>query len=646
MLLKLEQKDLLEKAIKFHNQGKFEKAIKLYSGLLKRNKGNLQLLFQIGTANVQLGNNITGIKYLEKFLDLNPNNSSALINIGNAYKNLRKYNEAIISYNKAIKFDVNSSDSYSNRGIAQLNLNRIDDAILSFDKAIEINPKHFFAYNNKGIAQLNLNRIDDAILSFDKAIEIKQDYIEAYNNRASAYKKINKYDKAISDYEKILSLNPDYEYILGNFLHLKMFLGDWKNYETILKKIEFGVNQGLKVIDPFSYLSLVDNPKHAKLVSEIYVKNTLPDPLDNHSLSPNKNKKPKIAYFSSDFHDHPVMHLMMDVFKNHNKQKFDIFGFSMGPDKKDEWRNKVKNYLYQFFDIQKVSDLDVIDLVKRLKIDIAIDLSGYTGNNTRSIFTNRIAPIQISYLGYPGTSGNKNLDYIISDETIIPKSNFKFFSEKVLYLPNCYQANMRQKEVSEKNYSREEFGLPKHGFVYCCFNNNYKITPNIFNSWVKILKRVKNSVLWILNMNDIAMNNLRNEVIKKDFDPKRIIFAPKMNNKDHLKRITLADLFLDTFPYNAHTTASDSVRMGLPIITITGNSFASRVTTSILKNINMGCLITDRIEDYENLAIELGSNHDKFNKLKIKFKDSVSKSTLFNSLKFTQDLENLFLELI
>jgi len=577
---------------------------------------------------------------------LNPNNSSALINIGNAYKNLRKYNEAIISYNKAIKFDVNSSDSYSNRGIAQLNLNRVDDAILSFDKAIEINPKHFFAYNNKGIAQLNLNRIDDSILSFDKAIEIKQDYIEAYNNRASAYKKINKYDKAISDYEKILSLNPDYEYILGNFLHLKMFLGDWKNYETILKKIEFGVNQGLKVIDPFSYLSLVDNPKHAKLVSEIYVKNTLPDPLDYHSLSPNKNKKPKIAYFSSDFHDHPVMHLMMDVFKNHNKQKFDIFGFSMGPDKKDEWRNKVKNYLYQFFDIQKVSDLDVIDLVKRLKIDIAIDLSGYTGNNTRSIFTNRIAPIQISYLGYPGTSGNKNVDYIISDETIIPKSNFKFFSEKVLYLPNCYQANMRQKEVSEKNYSREEFGLPKYGFIYCCFNNNYKITPNIFSSWIKILKGVKNSVLWILNMNDIAMNNLRNEVIKKDFDPKRIIFAPKMNNKDHLKRITLADLFLDTFPYNAHTTASDSVRMGLPIITITGNSFASRVTTSILKNINMDCLITDRIEDYENLAIELGSNHDKFNKLKIKLKDSVSKSTLFNSLKFTQDLENLFLELI
>ena len=612
MLLKFEQKDLLEKAIKFHNQGKFEKAIKLYSGLLKRNKGNLQLLFQIGTANVQLGNNIAGIKYLEKFLDLNPNNSSALINIGNAYKNLRKYNEAIISYNKAIKFDVNSSDSYSNRGIAQL----------------------------------NLNRIDDAILSFDKAIEIKQDYIEAYNNRASAYKKINKYDKAISDYEKILSLNPDYEYILGNFLHLKMFLGDWKNYETILKKIEFGVNQGLKVIDPFSYLSLVDNPNHAKLVSEIYVKNTLPNSLDYHSLPPNKNKKPKIAYFSSDFHDHPVMHLMMDVFKNHNKQKFDIFGFSMGPDKKDEWRNKVKNYLYQFFDIQKVSDLDVIDLVKRLKIDIAIDLSGYTGNNTRSIFTNRIAPIQISYLGYPGTSGNKNLDYIISDETIIPKSNFKFFSEKVLYLPNCYQANMRQKEVSEKNYSREEFGLPKHGFVYCCFNNNYKITPNIFNSWVKILKGVKNSVLWILNTNDIAMNNLRNEVIKKDFDPKRIIFAPKMDNKEHLKRIPLADLFLDTFPYNAHTTASDSVRMGLPIITITGNSFASRVTTSILKNINMDCLITDRIEDYENLAIELGSNHDKFNKLKIKLKDSVSKSTLFNSLKFTQDLENLFLELI
>ena len=646
MLLKVEQKVLLEKAIQLHNQGKFEKAIKLYSSLIKRDKNNLQLLFLIGTANIQSGNNYNGVMYLEKFLDKNPNSAPALINMGNALKNLNKNNEAIINYNKEIKLDPRSADAFSNKGIALVNLSKFDEAIKSFDYAIKINPKHFFAYNNKGNALFKLNRPREAIICFNRAIEIKQDYIEALNGRATAYQKIKIYDKAIFDFEKILMLNPDYEYALGKFLHLKMLNCDWKNYEQIIKKIDYGVQKNLKVIDPFSYLSLVDNPRNAKLVSEIYVKYTLPNVLNNQPLLPNNNKKPKIAYFSSDFHDHPILHLMMDVFKYHNKEKFDIFGFSMGPDKNDKWRNEVKKYFFQFKDISKVSDKDVIDLVKKLKIDIAIDLSGYTGNNFRSIFNNRIAPIQISYLGYPGTSGNKNIDYIISDEIIIPKSNFKFFSEKVLHMPNCYQANMNKKNISEKNYTREEFGLSKDSFVYCCFNNNYKITPIIFDSWIRILKQVKNSVLWILNTNEIAMNNLKKEAKKKELDTKRIIFAEKMNNEEHLKRITLADLFLDTFPYTSHTTASDTVRMGVPIITITGNSFASRVATSILKNLNMENLITDKIENYENLAIELGSNNDKFNKIKIKLNNSVSKSTLFNSLKFTQDLESLFLRLI
>ncbi len=646
MLLKIEQKILLEKAIKFHNHGNFEKAIKLYSKLIKKDKKNLQLLFLIGTANIQLGKNIIGIEFLKKFLDINPNNSPALINIGNAFKNLKKYYESITYYNKAIKLDPRSSDAYSNRGTAELNLNSFEEALLSFDNAIKINPKHFFAYNNKGIALLKLNRFKESIFNFDKAIQINPNYIEAYNSRGSAYKNIKIYDKALSDYERVFELNPNYDFILGKIVHSKMFLCDWKNFDAIIEKINYGLTKRLKVIDPFSYLGIVDNPTHAKLASEIFVESNFPNNQNVQLLLNNKNKKIKIAYFSADFHDHPVLHLMMDVFKNHNKEKFDIHAFSMGPDKNDKWRNEVKNYINQFRDISKVSDLEVINLVRSLKIDIAIDLSGYTGGNNRSIFANRVAPIQISYLGFPGTTALQNMDYIIADETIIPKKKIKYYSEKVIYLPNCYQANMNQREISDKNLSRDQFGLPKDSFIYCCFNNSYKITPHIFSSWLKILNEVENSVLWILKTNDVAADNLKKEAKKAGVDPKRVIFAEKLTNKEHLKRISLADLFLDTFPYNAHTTASDTVRMGVPIITLIGNSFSSRVAASILKNLNMNNLIVEKFEDYEKIAIELGTNIDKFKVTKKLFKNAVSKSQLFDSLKFTEDLENLYSKLI
>ena len=273
-------------------------------------------------------------------------------------------------------------------------------------------------------------------------------------------------------------------------------------------------------------------------------------------------------------------------------------------------------------------------------------MSGLTGNPRSGLFSSRVAPIQINYLGYPGTIGADYMDYIIADEIIIPKENFKHYFEKVLYLPDCYQPNMECRDISKKEFKRSDFGLPERAFIYCSFNNNYKITPDIFEIWMKILNNVHNSVLWILKSNEKATLNLKKEAEIKGINPDRIVLADHLSNDEHLKRIELADLFLDTFPYNAHTTASDAARMGTPIITLKGKSFQSRVGASILNCIAMNDLVTNNKKDYQNLAIELGTNPEKFDKLKKSFKNSVKTSSLFDSNKFTKNLEDLYLKIL
>ncbi len=645
-LLNSEQKLLLDKALALHKKGKIQEAIDLYSKLVEKNDDNSQILFLIGTAYVQISAIQKGINYLKKSLALKPDNASAHSNLGNAYKYLKQHDEAISCYDKAIQLNPNHADSFSNRGIVFLEMRRPDEALENFDKAIKINPNHLFAQSNKGIALKDLNRYDEAIICYDKAIQVNPDFEEPYNNKGNIFKNLKQYDEALKNYQKVIQLNPNYDYILGKILHFKMFLCDWSNFNLLKEKIKKALDKKSKVIEPFSFLGIEDNLSFSKLISEIFVEDKLKKIYENKSLKKYNHKKPKIGYISGDFRDHPVLHLMMDVFKNHDHSKFDVYGFSFGSNKNDKWRNEVKNFFLQFKDIDKISDKDVINLIQDLEIDILIDLTGYTGNPRSRIFSHRVAPIQINYLGYPGTTGLECMDYIIADETIIKEDDFKFYSEKVIYLPNCYQANMNRKEISNKEFKREDFGLPENGIVYCSFNNNYKITPDMFDVWMNIIKKVNNSVLWVLRSNKTAENNLKKEAKNRGIDPDRIIFASFLPNDEHLKRISFADLFLDTFPYNAHTTASDAVRMGVPIVTLIGNSFASRVGASILSSIEMKELITSTKKDYENLAIELGLKQEKLNKIKGRLRVSVENSSLFDSLKFTRNLENLYFKVL
>ena len=418
-------------------------------------------------------------------------------------------------------------------------------------------------------------------------------------------------------------------------------IGDTYNEE--LKTIKNEIKNKKKTIYPFAHMSLIDDPGQQKIITELY--------LENNNLTPSKvninlkNKKIIIGYFSAEFHNHAVMHLMLDVFKNHNKSEFKIYGFSIGP-KKDEWTKKVKVYFDEFIDVSYMSDTEIKSLSKKLKLDIAINLTGHTFNARNSIFFNQVAPKQVNYLGYPGTMGSKFYDYIIADKIVIPEENKKYFSEEVIYLPNCYQANQEKIEVSNKKLNKKDFGLPKDKFIFGCFNNSYKITPLIFKSWMNILKDYESSVLWLLQDQKLGKQNLWEEAEKQEVNKERIIFAERLPAKEHLKRIELIDLFLDTFPYNAHTTASEAIRAGVPILTLKGKSFPSRVASSILTNIGLENLIVSNLKDYETKAISLAKNYKEIESLKNHLAQEKNLSKLFDSKVFTKDLEKIYKKII
>jgi predicted O-linked N-acetylglucosamine transferase (SPINDLY family) len=377
--------------------------------------------------------------------------------------------------------------------------------------------------------------------------------------------------------------------------------------------------------------------------SEIWVQDK--HPFDD-SLGPlvkrAQRDKIRIGYYSADFHNHATAYLMAEFFERHDRSKFELFAFSFGPDKQDGMRQRLTQSFDQFIDVRFNSDKEVAEFSRMLGIDIAVDLKGSTKDHRFGIFSYRAAPVQVSYIGYPGTMGADYIDYLIADKTVVPQEHQKHYSEKIIYLPDSYQVNDRKRVIADKTYTRQELGLPSEGFVFCCFNNNYKITPSVFDSWVRILKAVPNSVLWLFQDNPLAAINLRKEAKARGIDEARLVFAKSMPLDQHLARHSAADLFLDTLPYNAHTTASDALWAGLPLLTCMGESFASRVAASLLKAVGMPELIANTQEEYEAKAIELAQNPDQLNALKQKLQSNCLSAPLFNTEKITRHIEQAY----
>ena len=637
-------KNKYNQALDFFKNRKLNKAKNICEEILKEHPDSFDTLHLLG---------------LILFLNQNYHQSANLINkaikiksdsaeIYNLYSivlmNIKKTDEAIENWNKAIQIKPDYAEAYYNLGNALLSLERLNEAIENYNKAIEIKPNNPEAYFNRGNAFFNFNKLNDAIESYNKAIEIKPDNAAFHYNKGNTLIKLNNLEDALESFNRAIQINPDHNYLLGQYIFLKNKLNDWSYFDENLEKLKNDIMKLKNTTMPDITLSIYDSPLLQKISAETYLKSKYAKFDILKPINKENNKKIHLGYYSADFRNHAVSHLIIKLLELHDKSKFKLTGFSLNPTNNinDKMYKRISSAFDQFIHVGSKSDKDIAQISRNLKIDIAIDLMGFTNLNRFGIFLHRCAPIQVNYLGYPGTSGSECMDYIIGDKTVIPKENQKFFSEKIAYMPHTYQANNSTKKISINTFSREYFGLPKNGFVFCCFNQSYKINPTTFDLWIDILNNLNDSVLWLLEQNPKASNNLKKEIHSRGLDASRIIFAKKIPMQDHLARHQFADLFIDSFPYTAHTTCSDALWAGLPVLTLMGNSFSSRVAASLLTAIGLPELVVKTKKEYKDLAIDLATNKEKLNQIKNKLKNKRINSPVFDTKLFTKNIEKLY----
>ena len=558
-------------------------------------------------------------------------------NLGNSYMDEKNYDEAEMYYTKAINCQPENFKIYYQLGFLYLKKNELKKARDFFYKSKDYNYNFAPTYYNLGIVLNNLNKKNETINNLIKAIEINPKYTDAFYLLGVTYREIKKFNLSKKYFLEAFKLNPEYPYLKGAIRFIKNTLCEWNNYEKELKELENDIKNKKKVTTPWQALSLFESP-----ITQL--ENTLlfTEKQNESLLDIIPKKKINIAYISANFCEHAVSNQISEIFKLHNKEKFNTFGFYLGT-KNDKKLKEIKNSFNKFFDISQISTEKVIQIIKDLKIDIAIDLMGFTNSNRYKIFEKRCAPIQASYLGFAGTTGLKNMDYLIADKNVILSNYKKYYSEKTIYLPNSFMPNNENQIISKKKFTKAEEGLPENTVVYCCFNKHYKITPRVFDIWIDILKNVENSILWLNSAEQSTKNNLLEYSKKKGLSSKRIIFTERsMNYSDYLSKHQLADIFLDTSPFSAHSTGCGSLLAGVPIITLSGKSYANNVCSSLLKAINMEELISKNLDEYKSKAIALGKNPKKLLNIKKKIKNNNISKTLFNSKIYTQNLEKAF----
>jgi predicted O-linked N-acetylglucosamine transferase (SPINDLY family) len=629
--------------IVFFEMKKFDLAIQSHKKSIKINSKNKTSFYNLALAFEKDSRIHDAIEAYKTALSLDHSYYEALVNLGNLLQKDNKLLDAIYFYNKSIDSNPRGPESYNNRGNVFHKLQRYADALRDFDIAIELNPRYYEAFNNRGNTLHALRQQELALKNYDESIRLNALYPDAHHNRANLLREMQRYEAALKDFDTVLTLRPNYPYVLGQQLATKMNLCEWSNYDKSLFEVCRRIEAGEQACLPFVALSLVDEPVVHKKAAHIWADNNHPtQKFESVIRTSSNNHKIKLGYFSADFHEHATMYLMAELLEVHNRERFEIIGFSFGPKIEDQMRRRAELAFSSFYDVRAMSDKDVASLARGLQIDIAVDLKGYTLDSRTSIFSYRAAPIQVSFLGFPGTMAVNYIDYIIADEIVIPKGNEIYYSEKIAYLPHSYQVNGSGRKKAQSNLSRRDWGLPENVFTYCCFNNNYKITPQIFDVWMRILMQVEGSVLWLLEESERVIENLKLRARENGVNPDRIIFAKKVSSDIHLERQCLADLFLDTFPYNAHTTASDALWVGLPILSVPGKSFASRVSASLLHELNLSELIAKDINDYEQIAIDYGNNFKDINLVRQKILERSRTSTLFDSKKFSRGIEGLY----
>lgn len=633
----------MQQAAASYRRGDWAGAERRGRAMLELEPDNFEALKLLGNIAAQTGRVQEAAELLSRAVALNPGRADALNDLGIARQALGRFEAALEAYERAIALDPDFAEAYVNRGDALADLQRHEAALESYARAIALKPGIADFHINRGNALSALKLHEAALESYDRAISLKPEYAEAYYNRGETLRELNRPEAALESFGCALRLKPDHENLYGLWLHTKMTVCDWNGIEGDFSTLAWKMERNECASPPFPLLAMPVSASLQRKAAEIWVQARHPasDALPGIPRRPGRDRI-RVGYFSADFHDHATSHLMAELFEQHDKSRFELTAFSFGPDKQDAMRRRVSAAFEKFIDARSMSDLEVAMQARDLGLDIALDLKGFCQDSRTGIFALRAAPVQVNYLGYPGTMGAEYIDYLIADATLIPEEQQRHYSEKIVYLPHCYQVNDTKRPISDKAITRQEMGLPQAGFVFCCFNNNFKIVPGMFDCWMRILKRVEGSVLWLLEDNAKAADNLRKEAKARGVNPGRLVFAKRLPLPDHLARHRLADLFLDTLPCNAHTTASDALWAGLPVLTCLGETFAGRVAASLLNGILLPELAARTPEEYERAAIDLAMNPGRLADIRCRLAGNRLTAPLFDVQLFTRHIETAY----
>src|SRR5215475_13881095 len=670
---------LLDRAIGCHRQGQLAQAEALYGQILRAQPRHFDARHMLGVIRYQQGRNAEALELVETALKLSPRSDRALSNQGLILYALRRYEEALASFDQSLAIEPASVDALNNRGNTLQRLKRNEEALECFDRALARAPGHIEALNNRGNALQGLKHYEDAVDSYQRALRLRPNYPDALYNcgcalsalgkfgeaiqyfnqaqgrrpdhaetrfsRGDALNAIKRHEDAIAAYEKAIALRPDHPYAFSGLAEAALSICDWTRVAELAPRLETLVAERKAIVNPFTLIRLSDKPALHLQCARAYIADKLgaaPAPAPLWTGERWSHERIRGAYLSADFHQHATAYLIAELIERHDRDCFEIIGISFGRDDGSDIRRRVIAAFDRVHATRSNSDREIAQLLREHEIDIAVDLKGYTQESRPEILAFRPAPIQASYLGYPGSMGADFIDYIIADHAVIPADQAGCYSEKIAWLPDSYQCNDRQRAIADTAPSRREAGLPDHGFVFCCFNNNYKITPAMFDVWMRLLQAVPHSVLWLLRENVVAEGNLQREAKARGVDPARLVFADRMPLAEHLARHRLADLFLDTLPYNAHTTASDALWAGLLVLTCQGSAFAARVASSLLNAVGLPELVTTSLVDYEALALRLATDPRLIGELRARLAGSRLTHPLFDTDRFCRHIESAY----
>jgi predicted O-linked N-acetylglucosamine transferase (SPINDLY family) len=657
----------LTQAIDLWQRGEHLEAEREIAALLRDSPDDPRALQSLAEIYAGSGRAGQSISLWRRLAQLCPTDAGVLRQLAQALLAERLTAEAVQVLRAAIALEPTNARAYNNLGLAQLRGGDTVDAVTSLEQAVGVDPTYALGYMNLGLARQKLGRAAGARASFERALQLdphlsqarvhlsellsatdaaaaRRERDRALESHAINLMTVRRHDDAVAIWSQLIDSGAEIPYLEGTRFHCRLHSCDWGQYEETARQLQAGVSAGRRVDLPFSFFVHSHSAQAQLECARTFIADRHPPAPDRTPAAPLNSNRIKVAYLSFDFHEHATAYLIAGLFECHDRARFEVIALSYGQDDQSRMRARLEHSVERFVDVSRLTDAEVADWLQSEGVHIAVDLKGLTGGARTGIFARRPAPVQINFLGYPGTMGAEYIDYIIADRYVIPPQDQGCYAEKVVYLPQCYQSNDAKRPLPMEVRTRGECGLPASGFVFCCFNNLYKITPPVFEAWMGLLREIKGSVLWLLEGTQAAMQNLRSRAAAHAVAPERLVFAPHIALAQHLARYRHADLFLDTAPCNAHTTASDALWMGVPVLTLTGETFAGRVATSLLHAVGLPQLCTVTLADYVARALHLATTPAELYALKAHLEGGRRTFPLFDTAGYCRQLEAVFEE--